>query len=301
MTAKLRQGKQNDLLYPGIWKNDSVNDRDVDELLPEVIYRFFKPDDPDSIEIAEIFVNSEVSPANNPEAVMSSVYVEHEKLILFFIAKRTELNKFPRNGEGYLLPEAVNIDSKMAADILLSNGADIDINTDYSAMHEACKQNNYEMISLLLRNGAHISPNGEFGTPFSFLDDAEDNYDQCKTLMIKEFSKMDYKNLPIFASDFNSIIEDSEAKEKFEKCKNELKQMANTKFYNAYSFYSVLDKSLNIKKLAYFTKNEELASKFQNIGQQFSYYHEDLQRIWAEAVQVRENIEIVESKLNSIF
>lgn len=74
----------------------------------------------------------------------------------------------------------------------------------------------------------------------------------------------------------------------------ELKQMSNFKFYAPFTYYSVLQMSKNIKKLANLTKNEEFLAKFEANLDSFSCYKSDLQEIMAEAVQLKNQLDAVE-------
>lgn len=94
---------------------------------------------------------------------------------------------------------------------------------------------------------------------------------QCFEIFIKEFSKMDYENRPICEIDWNLIASDEKCRIYFDRCLSELELMASTEFCASHSFYSLINRSISIKKLARFSKNDKLVSKFEGNVQRFHY------------------------------
>lgn len=272
----------------------------------------------DDIEIAEILINSgisvnEIGFNHNAPLHSAACSKNNTQLVSFLIMKGADVNQ--KNGADNLpIHEAAEWNNVEMVDLLLSRGVDINVvSGEATALHCACFHYREETMKLLIRRGANIFANrNRFdNTPFSELMSAA-NYDPddedemmkrkgCILLMVREFSKLAFENLPIFEFDMDLINENSETLEYFENCKNELKQMASTEFYAPYSFYSILKMSISTKRLALLAKNNNLVSKFEEKVCTFSCFKSDLQIIWEEAIQIRDNLEVVESRLNSVL
>ena len=87
----------------------------------------------------------------------------------------------------------------------------------------------------------------------------------------------------------------------FESCTEEISLMSSTKFYSGYSYCDVLKMAKNMKKLVNLTKNRELVSSFEANLCQIYHYEDDLRRIWAEAIQLRDEVEAIEFRLVHVF
>lgn len=165
----------------------------------------------------------------------------------------------------------------------------------------ACLYDDEQIISLLLRKGADVSAEtDDRSTPFSMLRLFANN-NQCVITMIKMFSKLNFENVPFSDNDLKLIQANPMFWEHFEKCTTEVEQMESTKFYGHYSYYSVLNMSKNIKKLAVLNKNEKFLAKFGSSLKKFPYYQKILEANLEEATKVRDDLESVESKLKSIL
>lgn len=233
-------------------------------------------------------------------------------IVSLMIEKGLDVNcpiRFPRSTiEEFPLHCAICFFSEDIVDLLLSHGADIDaksVNNGTTALHQASYGNYDKMIDLLIRRGVKISAEDNYGrTPFSTLltrTFRQKNYDQCVLIMIKAFAKITFSNSTVSEIDMNLIKKDSSILEDFEGCLRELDLMAKTEFNAPNSFYSVLDESISIKKLASLLNNEELASSFESNLSNFYYYQDDLKLIWNKATQIRDDFEIVLTRLTSIL
>lgn len=118
--------------------------------------------------------------------------------------------------------------------------------------------------------------------------------------MVREFARLSFENCLVSKKDMDLIEVNSIAKDCFEKCTSELNQMASSKL-GFYSFLFVLKPSKNLKKLAHLFKNEKIVTMFEENLDRFLYYKDDLQRIFDEAIQLRDELIDTETRLYSIF
>lgn len=180
-------------------------------------------------------------------------------------------------------------------DIILSNGAEIDSKCDEgrTALHHACLSRSDKTISFLIQKGASVGLEDEEGkTPFSLLEPEEysEEYEEsdvpCITAMIKEIAKVQFLNdLTVSKKDMDSIQNHLVLHETFQNCTAELNKMS----------------SKTVKKLANLTKNEEFVSKFEENLSTFTCYQNDLREILENAIVVRDELLVVESRLNTVF
>lgn len=270
---------------------------ETDQTILHKFIEFVDQDDRGAVEIAEIIMNTgflvniDEAPTRGFSLLNWSIFCQNMSMISFFIKKGADVNKQPGK---ILVPLfiALMIDNNESFKsdlvyLLVSNGADINFKTTdgRTALHLECHRCNDKRISLLLHNGANISALDDHGnTPMSFLNPAENNYSNCLLTMIKEFSKMAFENKPISKKDMLLIQHMPMAKEYFKKCKNELRRMAETKFYGPHSYYSILKMKRNSKKFVNLTKNEKFISKLEENPSQFFYYQDDLERIFKEII-----------------
>lgn len=276
-----------------------------------------KRDDHEAVEFAEILLNSGISVHERDIETFSpldySILKQNISLISLFLIKGANINQCSR--EGPPLHLAAKFCDDNIIKYLISKGADVngkDDNND-TALHEACQRCNYEIISLLIRSGADISPQGiRKDTPFSIILDPEDpeyydwdidyskdQYNKCVFYMIKEFAKLLYKNISVSKEDMHLV--GKIAPYRFDGCTTELIEMNSVNFFGSHSFYSLLNKSISVTKLASLTNNENIARKFYSYKETLNFYQDDLQLIWEEAVCFREKFQNVTSTLNSIF
>lgn len=123
------------------------------------------------------------------------------------------------------------------------------------------------------------------------------NFKASLQVMIKELSRLFYKKIRISKTNMDFIQKNPNVQELFEMCTFELKVMDNSKFYNSYSFFSVLKMSDDIKKLACLTKNEEFVIHFKASFHKFSNFKSDLETIFKEAILIRDESESIIMRL----
>lgn len=291
----------------------SIRNELGENILNQFIHYCTNTDDTDLVEIAEILVNLGVPPDESDEdgytPLHRAVQKRNESLASYLISKGADVNKKDTSKTVFPLLMAVTQCNKDFVELLLSNGARINEkdNFGWTALHVACLQPHEPVISLLMLEGADIAAVENSGrTAFSFLepDHCQKHHRHCRKsiiTMIKEFSKLSFENLLTSKSnsDIDLIQKNSETRECFKQCTLELHQMASTKFYGPYSYYSVLKMSKNITRSAHLTKNGEFVSKFGKNLSKFNYYQSDLKRISNEAFCERQRLEIIEKRLNS--
>lgn len=278
--------------------------RSAKQSLLHMFINYTRKEDLDAVEVAEILLNSGVGVNDydfiDSTALHNSVTVKHVPLVSFLISKGADVNYKDQEGE---TPLHYAVGSIEIADLLLKGGADINARdlSGKTVLHRAFQIDKEETISLLVRKGASISVKDEKGrAPFHLLHRNEDN--GCIEAMVKEFSKLVFGNLPVSKADMELIQGIPMLQKHFENSTKELNQMQNTKFYGNYSYYSVLKVSeKNMNKLAHLAKNKEFVSKFEENLRGFLYYENALKQIMIESMRVRNELEVIESRLNSVF
>lgn len=263
---------------------------------------------PDAVETAEILIDNGIS-IDSDCLGMSPLYLaisvhdySHQNipLISYLISKGADVDE-------NLVVNAAQSKNAKITELLLSNGADVNAKNSlgWTALQVACLHNREKTISLLIQKGAKFTEivatsDSYTKTAFSLLDPSEPGYEQCAIIILKEYAKLKFANIYVPDKDINLIYAKPKIKEHFEKCMAELALMKNTEFSTPFSFYSILKKN-NMKKLAVRAKNPGLASKFEKNLSTFSYYKNDLQIIWEEIIQLKNNFMLIESRLDSIF
>lgn len=75
---------------------------------------------------------------------------------------------------------------------LIENGADINIKGyfGYTALHEACRKNNIDIVNILIKNGADVNiKSGRYGFMPLYLA-CENNYEEIIDILIKKSNKI---------------------------------------------------------------------------------------------------------------
>lgn len=112
---------------------------------------------------------------------------------------------------------------------------------------QKCSNNSYETIKILIQNGADITlKNYDDKSIFFTLKRFKENYHKYVVIMVKVYSKLSVENIPIGKADMDFIKANPVTLKYFEDCKEELEQMAGTKFYASCTYYDVLKMSKNI-------------------------------------------------------
>lgn len=266
--------------------------------------------DVDVVEIAKTFLNSGLLinhlDISGQSVLFHAIHLKNFCLISLLVERGADVNIKCPGGIFPLLMAAKSNDDHLA-ELLLSNGTEINDKSEDSstAMHTACSYRSIKVINLLILKNANVSlENLKGDTPFSLLRPKKyrENDVPCINLVIKGIAKQRFFNHSSVCEKDIVLIQSHPVLDEFFKiCTNELSQMASVEFYQPYSHASVLQMSRNIKKLAKLSKNEEFASNFEANLLNFPCYEEMLEKIWKEAVQVRDQSLIVESKLKLTF
>lgn len=280
-------------------------------ILQQFITYFVENGDEDVLEITDILIDSGV-PINEHDntgctPLDDAIRKENIELVALFIKKGADVNK--ANSSLTMLPlySAVLFNNFDLVNLLILNNAKVNakIRGGLTALHAACERHYEQLIALLIQKNADISAEDKDGdTPFFFLDPENDNYTQCMKIMVKEIAKRNFNGLLVSQVDLNSIQASTESRKYFESCVEELTQMSTTKFYVTYSYNHVLKMRKNINKLASLTKNEEFVASFEKnltFPPKFPYYENDLRRIFEEAIQARNESEVLISRLYLAF
>lgn len=268
--------------------------------------------DRDAVEITEILITYGVSVNEYNYKGLSplqlAVSSSNLSLVSFLIEKGADVNTADICEKTPLF-EAISKQNVKIVDKLISSGADISAKNrgylypEWTALHLACWVQSKQITNILLRNGADIrkkTTNGE--TPlFKLTKWSDKDYVKCPRSMIREFSKLIFENEPICINDMILLNDSSDDRKLLDMCTSELRQMSSTKFYGLHSYYSVLKMSKNIKKLANLTRNEEFLQRFELDLHRFRFFQDDLRFILEKAIQLRDKIDIVYSKLYSVF
>lgn len=273
-----------------------------------------KKDTPDAVEIAEILTKSgtllNLIRSNKDYLFHHCIRTENIALIRFFIDAGADVNE---TSDNIFFPSplltAVDTGDVDTIDLILSRGADINFkdNSGWSVLHVACflddAENQDEVIRFLIERGAEINVENKLGqTPLALLFDCKRNPDDENIeVMVRELSKLDFEKVSLHEADFYLMRNNSRIREKFERCRIELKTMRDTKFYGVYSYYSMLRMSKGCKKLAHLTKNREFVDSFKENLSSFACYKKDLMKILEDATRVRDDMTIVQSRLKSVL
>lgn len=297
------------ILFVKYGVNINCRNRRSKNILLQFILDSKKNKNHDSMEIIEILIDAGVSFEETGDYGFPPLYYAiHRKntdLVRFLVKKGADVNKTHRYEETPLM-WAVMFDTLDIVDLLISSGANVNTknNIGWTPLHKACYCCYEDVVSLLVRRGADVSVKDNYGrTPLClfFLHSDINNNKRCIKIVVKALTKLVFENHTVSEKDINLIQSQPWLQEYVEKCKNELEQMAETKFYGPHSYYSLLKIYKNVKKLAKLTENEIFLTKFKENLNQFRCYEEDLQTVLEEAVKVRDKTREVYSNLCSVF
>lgn len=175
-------------------------------------------------------------------------------------------------------------------------GGDVNAKDDEgTALHVACSTNNLKLISFLIRRGADLNvEDRNEKTPLLKLDPRRNGFSKCLGVMINELSRLSFESLPVPQKDMAFIRRYQKSQEYFEECLSEIDRMKNDKIYKFYSYHSVLNKTISVRKLAFLAKNERISR-----GWPYHNYSFDLRVTFEEALAVRNKYESTFLELKS--
>lgn len=280
---------------------------DGNNLLHSLI-RFSNKDDKDVAEIAKIFINYGMSITEFNNSIYSpleySVVKENFKLVSLLINKGASVSRKGCHEKTPLHWASRFNEDESIVDLLISRCVDVNAKDEKgnTPLHDACFNQNAQIINSLLERGASINiQNNDGFTPFATLQLYNENsYEHCMHIMVKELSKLVFDNISIIQKDVDLINAIPKAKKIFEKCFTELNEMTSN-FYAYYSYYDILSMQLSMKKLAYLTKNEFFVSEFKKNLHNYIFFRNDLKKILIEAIKIKNQLLIVEFRLNKLF
>lgn len=171
-----------------------------------------------------------------------------------------------------------------------------------TVLHHACLNNNSKVIEHLINLGADVITETISGrTPLSFIEFKNKDYMECIIPIIKEIAKLSFEKVEVSKQDIKAIMEDSETSKYFNKCRAELKKMADEIFYPPFSYYSVMKMSKNIKKLACLTKIKDFERKFIEKMIGFENYENEIWITFEDALSIRNNMLAMYDTLQNLF
>lgn len=274
-----------------------------------------KPIDTDHfLEIAKIILDSGLPIDELDDGGRTALYwaaaVKNIKSMAFLIDEGADVNKKTIDGGFFsLFVMSTHNNNVDEFEVLISKGADINAKTYFgqTVLSEVCEcRCNHEVIEFLIQKGANVSVEDAAGdSPFSFLEPQKYNENDVSSInvMVRGIAKQKFfGDLNVCQQDIDLLQAHPAVEELYQNCLQELSLMLKTKFFSSYSYHSVMKMSkYDINRLAKLTKNKNFLNKFTQNLEIFINYYDELQRILMEAIEVKDNLEIVYSRLVSIF
>lgn len=260
-----------------------------------------------AIDIAEILVNHKVSvdeeDADGKTALIRCIERNNTMVLQLLLDRGANVNHVSSVDGNFPLYVAVSRGNRNITNVLLSYNAAINtkhIKDGSTVLHKACLGNNEGLVASLVDHGVDLNAENNNGYTAFSLTGRWINV-RSKFILIKALAKLHFENVAISEKDMELIRSDARSLECFSKCKAELTEMNDTKFYNNFSYYDILKISRNIKKLANLTLNDELVDKFFDNLIEFSYFYEELSKAWNKAIKVGKDLNEVNDRLFNIF
>lgn len=230
--------------------------------------------------------------------------IQNLKMVSLFIKRGADVNI--KDNEG--VTPLFLTDNIELIKLLLKNGAEINTkdSTGQTPFHVQCSNfSSKEIIALFIQNGACISEADDDGnTPIYYLlnySDEDDDVEGLLRTVLQESAKLNFDSSKDTEDDTDFLWDIKYGHEIYDFYMQELSEMTSSKFYPPYSYYSILKMSKNLKQLSHLTRNEEFVASFEAKLHEFKHFKDDLQSIFNKAVNARNNAQIVNSRLSSLF
>lgn len=274
--------------------------------------------DKQNVELVRYFVEegAEVNQVSEVSPLFLAILRGSRKIVDLLLKNGADLTERGEELGVSPLILAVNTGNREVVELLVSRGARVNAKDDrgWTALHEACNcsdsPSNMLIVDLLLRHGADVRAEDAKGqTPlaklavlnFELFEYFHEVSRGCLILLLKEYSRLSFENVPISTRDMDLINGDPVAREMFGRFRSELERMSRTRFHGELTYYCVLKMSRNVRKLSRLTKSEDFFFKFWAQLCDFGCWMYDLDRILDMALKVEPNFEASFAKLYPIF
>lgn len=241
-------------------------------------------------------------------------------LIPLIIERGGNVNERNRLSGSTPLILAVQAREKSVVEMLLKNGADINVKAPYGvammsafqlvsrnflkyqqSKHHFDDFSEYVWISTpLLKYGADIDVLDHL-SGFHITNSVHEIQD-LKKVVIRTLVELKFEGLKISEKNLEYIQGHDDLQKTFDDCSEELNKMKSIKFYGGLSIYDVFKVTRQPKKLISLTKNEDLVEAFRSswnseIFKFYSYF----KHAFEDALKKRDILLSDEKKLHSIF
>lgn len=199
-----------------------------------------------------------------------------------------------------LLCFASKLHKSCIAKLLIERGADIncsdDMDEEQYPLHEACRCNSVQNIHLLLSLGADINVNNRHGqTPFSLINN--DSFTHHHQLFIKHIAILLLNKRQVNESDLNFIQNHSKMHEYYKECTLELHKMKETEICKDISYSCFFDKSL--EELTNYVKRGDFIENYRTSRQKrrnlFPLYYTKIDDVF-RIIERRKNFLMIRQK-----
>lgn len=284
----------------------NVNFRDAHggNLLHQFVHYYVAKEDSDAIEVAEILLSSVVDRTELSSTLRHVIVARHPELLSYLIDKGADVDHQCEVSKSSPLCIAARFNDENIIEILLSKGADVNAQNPWgwTPLTSACFSGCDRAIEVLLRNGADVNVRSFDGISAydALLRSQNARYERALIVVIKELARLFFED-PELVPDVELVNGNPRAREHFRNCRGELSLMANTRFYEAHTYYSVLSKVFCVRRLTNFVKKEKNLRKFERDLPRFGYYERDLRRILDEAIREKEKFMAIVARLKLAF
>lgn len=274
--------------------NSKFRNEKNENLLNIFVSKHLIKSDENAVEIAKILIDFGVlvdeadSCGNTP--LINSIKIKHNQLVSFLIDKGADVNHRNHLGKSPL-SMAIHDKDIHLIDLLLSSGAHVNTQDEnkWTALHEACRRHDEDRIRFYISKGANLAIEDDNGrTPLLLLIEERKNEknQECINIMIRELAYMMCDAKPMSVKDYSSMKSEIYSLTYLNLAYDELQQMKGMKIYESYTYYSIVEMSKDIKKLADIVKNEEFVLKFEENLDSCLFYKDDLRKILSRAKEL---------------